>query len=79
MDAVFDTITDVNEASDCVSQMLLEQQEAILDDAYNKAMLFEKKHKKIKKRIKKAGEYIDQSDTISAEDKENLKRILHID
>lgn len=79
MDAVSDTITDVNEASDSVSQMLLAQQEAILDDAYNKAMLFEKKHKKIKKRIKKAGEYIDQSGTISAEDKENLKRILHID
>ena len=32
-----------------------------------------------KRRIKEAGRYIDQSDTISAEDKENLKRILHID
>lgn len=46
MDAVFDTITDVNEASDSVSQMLWEQQEAILDDAYNKAMLFEKNTKR---------------------------------
>lgn len=46
MDAVFDTITDVNEASDSVSQMLLAQQEAILDDAYNIAMLFEKNTKR---------------------------------
>ena len=38
-----------------------------------------KKYKKQKRRIKEAGRYIDQSDTISAEDKENLKRILHID
>ena len=67
------------EELDNISQDLQSQQEAIFDDVYNTALKLCKKHKKQKRRIKEAGRYIDQSDTISAEDKENLKRILHID
>ena len=37
-----------------------------------------KKYKKQRRRIKEAGRYIDQSDTITSNDKANLKKILHI-
>ena len=62
-----------------ISQDLQDQKDAIFEDVCNSVFELCKKCKKQRKMIKKAGEYIDQSDTISAEDKENLKRILHID
>ena len=58
---------------------LYDEQQASYERICKLSLKLCKKHKKQKKRIKAAGEYIDQSDTISAEDKENLKRILHID
>ena len=67
------------EEIESISRDLQDQKDAIFEDMYDSAMDLCKKYKKQRKRIKKAGEYIDQSDTISAEDKENLKRILHID
>ncbi|WP_455265441.1 hypothetical protein [Phascolarctobacterium sp.] len=67
------------EELDNISQDLQSQQDAIVEDMYNTTLKLCKKYKKQRKRIKEAGRYIDQSNTISAEDKENLKRILHID
>ena len=67
------------EELESISRDLQDQKDAIFEDMYNSVMELCKKCKKQRKRIKEAGRYIDQSDTISAEDKENLKRILHID
>lgn len=61
-----------------ISRDLQDQQEAIFDDVYNTALELCKKYKKQKRRIKEAGRYIDQSDTITSNDKANLKKILHI-
>ena len=76
---MYDPMSEVYEELDDISEMLQEQQEAAVDNIINLCLKACKKLKKREKRIKAAGEYIDQSDTISAEDKENLKRILHID
>ena len=67
------------EELESISRDLQDQKDAIFEDVANTALELCKKCKKQKRRIKEAGRYIDQSDTISAEDKENLKRILHID
>lgn len=61
-----------------ISRDIQDQQEAIFDDVYNTALELCKKYKKQKRRIKEAGRYIDQSDTITSNDKANLKKILHI-
>lgn len=58
---------------------LHDEQQASYERMCDLSLKLCKKYKKQKRRIKEAGRYIDQSDTISAEDKENLKRILHID
>ena len=76
---MYDPMSEVYEELDDISQDLQNQNDAIVEDMYNSIMELFKKCKKQRKRIKEAVRYIDQSDTISAEDKENLKRILHID
>ena len=76
---MYDPMSEVYEELDDISQDLQDQKDAIFEDVANTALELCKKCKKQKRRIKEAGRYIDQSDTISAEDKENLKRILHID
>ena len=58
---------------------LYDEQQASYERMCELSLKLCKKYKKQKRRIKEAGRYIDQADTISAEDKENLKRILHID
>ena len=61
-----------------ISQDIQNQKDAIFENVANLALRACKRHKKQEKRIKRAGEYIDQSTTIPISDKENLKRILHI-
>ena len=67
----------------------LEEAESELDELYDEqqasyericdlSLKLCKKYKKQRRRIKEAGRYIDQSDTITSNDKANLKKILHI-
>ena len=66
------------EELESISRNIQDQQDAIVEDMYNSVLELCKKCKKQRKRIKEAGRYIDQSDTITSNDKVNLKKILHI-
>ena len=67
----------------------LEEAESELDELYDEqqasyericdlSLKLCKKYKKKRRRIKEDGRYIDKSDTITSNDKANLKKILHI-
>lgn len=59
-------------------QNLVDERETSIERICKLSKKLCKKYEKQKTRIKRAGEYIDQSTTIPISDKENLKRILHI-
>lgn len=58
--------------------LLHDEQQASYERMCELSLKLCKKYKKQRRRIKEAGRYIDQSDTITYTDKENLKKILHI-
>ena len=58
--------------------LLHDEQQASYERMCELSLKLCKKYKKQRRRIKEAGRYIDQSDTITCNDKENLKKILHI-
>lgn len=66
------------EEIESLSQDIQDQKDVIFENVYNMGMRVAKKYEKQKRRIKRAGEYIDQSTTIPISDKEKLRQILHI-
>ena len=58
--------------------LLHDEQQASYERMCELSLKLCKKYKKQRRRIKEAGRYIDQSDTITCNDKENFKKILHI-
>ena len=57
---------------------LYDEQQASYERIFDLSLKLCNKYKKQRRRIKEAGRYIDQSDTITSNDKANLKKILHI-
>ena len=70
----------LNELEEVQSELdlLHDEQQASYERMCDLSLRRCKKYKKQSRRIKEAGRYIDQSDTITCNDKENLKKILHI-